>query len=83
MQMIPEDCLQSHYIEQIKKEFLDKYQRLIPNLKERIEDVFWEAVVIFTANYKLGKLTELKAPMRDYVAAIMFKMLLVSESRQN
>lgn len=83
MQMMPEDCLLPYDIEQIKKDFLDKYQQLIPNLKERIEDVFWEAMVIFTANYKLGRLTGLKAPMRDYVVAIMLKMLLVDGARQN
>ena len=76
---MPEKYLQPHYIEQIKKEFLDKYHTQIPRLKERIEDVFLEAMVIFATNYKLGKLTKLKAPIRDYVFAITLKILAINE----
>jgi len=80
MQMIQEEYLQPRFIEQIKKEFVNKYERLIPNLSKQVDDAFWEATVIFTTNYKLGKLAELQAPVRDYIFAIALKVLVVDKN---
>ena len=77
MQMTSKEYLQPDYLEDIKKEFFDKYEQKIPNLQEHIEDVFLEAVVIFTINYKSGRITRLKALVKDYIIAIMLKILIV------
>ncbi|OJJ18021.1 hypothetical protein BKI52_29665 [marine bacterium AO1-C] len=80
MQMTQEEYLQPHLIEEMKKEFVNKYERLIPGLNRQIDDVFLEAIIIFTANYKLGKLTKLQVPVRDYIFAIALKVLVVDKN---